>query len=62
MGKPEIKDVRQELKKYGQYNPGKKFLEELKQRQKVLSERKVNALILIQINFIKRVWRAFLEA
>lgn len=39
MAKPEVKDVRAELKKYGNEEPAKKFIEELKIRQKALSEK-----------------------
>ena len=38
MAKPEVRDVRAELKKYGE-EPGKKFIEELKAKQKLLSEK-----------------------
>lgn len=39
MARPEVKDVRAELKKYGNEEPAKKFIEELKIRQKALSEK-----------------------
>ena len=42
---PRVKDIREELKKYGQVEPGKKFLEELKAKQKSLSEKQHSVYI-----------------
>ena len=44
MARPDVRDVRLELKKYGQEEPGKKFIEELKARQKSLSEKQHKVL------------------
>lgn len=37
---PQVKDVREELKKYGNHNPGEKFLQEIEKRKAALSQRR----------------------
>jgi len=38
---PQVKDVREELKKYGNHNPGEKFLQEIEKRKAALNQRRV---------------------
>jgi len=35
-----VKDVREELKKYGNHNPGEKLLQEIEKRKAALSQRR----------------------
>lgn len=42
-----MRDIRSELKKYGNNEPGKKFIEELKLKQKSLSEKQHSVIKII---------------
>lgn len=39
-----VRDVREEIKKYGSHNPGKKFIDEMKARTEAIKQRQKQGL------------------